>query len=126
MPLTRFNQRTFHRTLFAGWLETVTLLKRGDDQKTNIVTRFVFYETWWGRIFKTGEPIQEDMVVGHRRLLHIPVIELEKHGITHLSNLDRFIDEKCRYWEPEATTEIVIKLGEQHFDVNCLRVDPPR
>jgi len=44
MPLNKHNCRVFHRTLFAGILETVTLLKRNDDQQENVVQSYVLFQ----------------------------------------------------------------------------------
>lgn len=123
--MNRFNTRTFHRHLFAGMLETIRLLKRGDDQLQGVVTAFVLFECWRGQIFKTGQTIQRDMVSDHATRWHIPRTELDRVGIAYLNPLDLIVDGKGRYWQPESTTFITIKLFENHVDVDCLRIDPP-
>ena len=126
MPLKRWNSRTFHRRLKAGQLETVVLLKREDDQREGIVVSLVLYQCWWSMIFKSGEPLLGDMSSAHTRLLHLPRCELDRVGVAYVNAIDRFVDEQGRYWQPESTTQLVVKQFEQQMDVACLRVDPPR
>ena len=57
MPLRPETCRTFHRHLYAGWNETVRLLKRGDDQLAGMVTEYTLFDCRWARVFKTGQPI---------------------------------------------------------------------
>ena len=124
--ITRDNQRTFHRTLYGpGILETVTLLKRGNDQKQGTVTSYTLYDCRWSMIHKTGNTIQVNMLVWDKRTLHIPIIEMERIGVTFFNPLDRFVDAEGRYWQPEATTELTVKLLQQHWCVDCLPVNPP-
>ena len=125
MPLNKVNQSTFHRKLYAGQLETVTLLKRGDDQSEGTVTAYVIFECRRSRIHKTGEPIQHDMVVGHTTVWHIPRIELDRIGVAYLSVLDRFVDQYNRFWQPESPQQLDIALFEDQLHVQCVRVDPP-
>lgn len=125
MPLRPDNQRTFHRTLYAGWNETVTLLKRGDDMLGSIVTTHLLFDVRPGQIWKTGEPIAGQMASDHRRTWHIPRIELDRVGVNYINALDRIVDKDGRYWQPESTTRIGDKLGMQHIDVDCLLTDPP-
>ena len=127
MPLNKHNQRVFHRTLFAGILESVTLLKRGDDQQQGTVRSILLFQCRWGLITRTGETIQGGMLSDHRRTLHIPRVELDRCnvGVQYINPADRFIDEQGRHWQPESTTEIREKLFEVHVCVDCLRVDPP-
>jgi len=124
MPLRPELCRTFHRTLYAGWNQTVTLLKRGDDQQQGTVTAYTLRNCRWSRIISTGEQIQQDMTSDHRRLFHIPRIELDRNGINYINSADIFVDKTNRYWQKEATTDQTVKLGEQHLCVQCLRVDP--
>lgn len=44
MPLRKNNTRTFHRTLYAGELQTITLLKRGDDQQEGTVRKVILFD----------------------------------------------------------------------------------
>lgn len=123
MPLNKRNTRVFHRTLFATELESVTLLKRDDDQREGVVTSYTLFQVRWSSIRKTGQQIQADETSDHRRQLHIPRVELERIGVHYINSLDRFVDEQNRTWEPESTTEIAIRLWENHVDVYCKRLN---
>lgn len=123
MPLNETNCRTFHRTLYGAILQTVTLLKRGDDQAEGTVTSFRLYEARHSKLHKTGQAIRGDMSSGDRVTWHLPFSELQKHGITHVNVLDRIVDRKGRVWEPEASTEIRYQLMECHVCVNCKRLN---
>ncbi len=125
MPLNKQNTRTFHRTLYGTILESVTLLKRGPDQQQGTVTAYGLHQCRWSRIYKTGQPLQGDMSSNHRRTLHIPVIELDRIGITYISAVDRFVDQDGRFWQPESYNTITVKLIENHMCVDCVRIDPP-
>lgn len=116
--------RTFHRRLFAQQMQTITLIKRGDDQQQGTTRTLTLYECRWGIINKQGQTLQGDMVSQHERPLHIPRTELERVGVEYLNPLDRFVDEQGRTWMPESTTPIDVKLFENHVDVQCLRTDP--
>ncbi len=122
MPLNERTTRTFHRTLYAGILQTVTLLKRDNDQQMGTVTSFKMFGCRWSKIFKSGEPIFKDILSSHPRTLHIPRIELDRIGIEFITPADRFVDKKNRVWQPESTTTITVKLFENHVCVDCLRV----
>ena|ERR1700722_1972830 len=130
MPLSKANQRTMHRKLYAGMLKTVTLLKRNIDQQQGTVTKFTVYECWRSFIHKTGEPIQNDMTSEHRTVWHIPRTELDRLGLTDINALDRIIEtstspNQIRWWQAESTTPIDIRLFEDFVVVACLRIDPP-
>lgn len=129
MPLRRNNTKFFHRTLFAGQLETVRLLKRKDNQNQGVVTPYLLFQCRRSLITKTAETLQGDMIAGHACTWHIPFSELERVGVHYLNPLDRILQldgmEAGRVWQPEATTIITIKLFGNHFDIDCLRVDPP-
>ena len=122
MPMNRMNTRTFHRFLYAGMLETITLLKRNDNQQQGTVTSYIVHQCRRGQIFKTGETLAGDMISDHRTTWHFPRTELDRIGINYLNPADRIVDGKGRYWQPESTTEIRIKLFENHLCVDCLRV----
>lgn len=126
MPLEPRNMRTFHRALYGKILESVTLLKRGDNQQQGTVTSYRLHQIRWSRVYKAGNTIQGDMNAEHYRQIHIPRIELDRIGIAYINPTDRFIDKDGRYWHPEANEQIVVQLCEQHVCVNCRRVDPPR
>lgn len=123
MPLNKRNTKVFHRTLYAGILESVILLKRNDDQQEGTVTAIQLFQVRWGQIAKTGEPIAGDMSSEHTRTLHIPRCELDRVGVWYINAADRFQDEQGRIWEPESTTTIDVKLFENHLCVNCKRLD---
>ena len=125
MPLNPRNTRTFHRCLYAGILETVTLLKRGDDQKQGTVRAVKLFQCRRRQIQKTGQTIQGDMVSDHTTEWMIPKIELDRVGVAYLNNLDRIVDKKNRHWQPESPTTITVRLFENYVSVACLRVDPP-
>lgn len=129
MPLNAANTRVFHRTLYAGQLQTITLLKRNDDQQEGTVTSYLLFDCRRSSISKTGEPIQAGMTSEHRTTWQIPRIELDRQGITHIMPADRFVDMDSpdgflRYWQPESTTEIRDKLFQNQVFVDCLRIDP--
>jgi hypothetical protein len=126
MPLNKSNCSGFHRKLYAGMLESFTLLKRDDNQRQNVVTKYAIHQIRPSRIHKTGQTIQGDMSSDHRRTLHVPTVEMERLGINHFNPLDRFIDKEGRWWQPESGTMITSQLFERHQCIHCLRVDPPK
>ena len=125
MPINAHTQRTFTRTLFAGIYETITLLKRGDDQQEGTVVSYVVYQCRRSLYTKSGEAIQGAMPVVERAVWHIPRREMDRIGVAYLNVLDRIVDGKGRYWQPESGTEIIVKLCEVEVDLQCLRIDPP-
>lgn len=132
MPLNKSNTRFFYRTLYAGQLKTITLLRRNIDQQEGIVTAYKLFGCRRGSIHKTGEPIQNDMTAHHSCVWHIPRRELDRLKLTDINSLDRFVEvghfndnQQKRFWQPEATTPIDIRLFENMINVSCLRVDPP-
>lgn len=114
--------RTFHRKLYGGFNETVTLYKRGDNQQAGTVTVRKLFECRWSRIFTSKEPLDDDVSASQSRTLHIPVSELEKAGFEYVEAGDKFRDKEDRYWQVEATVTITTKLKQSHIDVPCLRV----
>lgn len=129
MPLAKNNQRVFHRCLYAGQLKTVTVLKRGWDQKEGTVTSYTFFEARRSQITKTGEPIQQEMLSDHRTTWHLPRTEFDRNGITELNPADRIIEtstspNETRHWQPESGNTITAKLFEDHVCVECVRIDP--
>lgn len=130
MALTRHTTRTFHRKLYAGWNQTVRLLKRGDNQKQGTVTSYLLFDVRRERTTKQSQTIQAEMSADHRTVWHIPLVELERVGIRFLNPLDRIEQiegiEAGRFWQPESTVTIDTKLDGNHLCVSCLRVDPPR
>ena len=122
MPLRHGNTRTFHRTLFGGFLETITLLKRKDDQQQGTVTSYTLFQCRRGLIIKTGEPLAGDMSSDHRTVWHLPRIELDRIGVPYISAADRIVDSQGRVWQPESTTQIEDKLFENQLAIQCLRI----
>ena len=137
MPLNARNTLIFHRTLYAGMLKTVTILKRGDDQQEGTVTAYTMYQCRRSRVNRTGEPIQHSMTSQVRAVWHMPHIEMKRLGINFFSAVDRIVEthdesnnplppEVWNYWQPESTTYILEKLFLNVHNLECLRVDPPR
>ena len=124
MPMNARNQRTFHRTLYAGMLEKITLLKRNDNQQQGTVRAITLYQCRRSMIFKKGQTIAGDELSDHRVTWHIPRVELDRVGVAFLNPLDIIKDNKNRYWQPESPTTITVKLFEVHVCVDCLRADP--
>lgn len=122
MTLNRGSTRTFHRVLFAGILETVTLLKRGDDQQQGTVRSMTLFQCRRSMITKTGEQIAGDMTAGRTATWYVPRVELDRVGVTWLSSADRIVDKKGRTWQPEADTTIEVKLFENHLRLDCKSV----
>lgn len=127
MPMNRRNTRGFTRKLFAGTLERLQLLKRGDDQKQNEVRDITLYQCRRSAISKSGQTVLGDNVVSHQCVWHIPRRELDRVGVEYLNNLDRLVQldepEKGGVWEPESTTRIDVKMFANEVDVLCLRTD---
>ena len=126
MPIDRFNTRSFHRRLYsgAGYLESVTLLKRGNDQSQGTVTSYAIYQCRRSRIQHTGNPIQNDEAIGDRTVWHVPKTELDRIGVAYLNALDRIVDKKGRYWQPEEPQVLDIALFENQLHIQCVRVNP--
>ena len=125
MPLRANNQRVFHRCLYAGQLQTVLLLKRNDDQQQGTVRTIKLFQVRQSMQQKTGESIQSDMEANTNCSWHIPRTELDRVGVSYLNNLDRIVDRKNRYWQPESGDTITVKLFEVHVCISCVRIDPP-
>lgn len=121
MPLTRYNTRTFHRHLYGpGILETVTLYKRDDDQSAGTVRAVTLFDVRFSRVFKTGEPLKNDMASDHRAEIHIPRIELDRAGVNYINALDRFLRRiDGSLWQPESDTLVTVKLMLNHVCVQC-------
>lgn len=124
MPLNRRNTQVFHRRLYAGQLETITLLKRGDDQQEGTVAAYAIYGARRGNIDKTGEAIQGDTAAFTTVQWLVPCVELRRVGINYIDTLDRIVDKFNMWWQPEATTNITLAIFDNYYVLNCLRVDP--
>lgn len=128
MVINNINQRHVNRRMYTGTgaLVSVTLLKRGDDQREGVVTSYTLHECRHSALHKSHQPIQGDWAVGSRCVWHIPMVELERVGVPYINVLDRIVDQVGRYWQPESNQEITFKLIETHYCVECTRIDPPR
>ena len=132
MPIGPLTTRTFHRTLYAGMLQTVRLLKRDNDQQQGTITAYNLFECRQSMSFADGQTIQADMLSNHRCVWHIPAIALNAIGFTYINMLD-IIDNTVGgvgigvpgFWQPESGTELIRKLFSNHYCVSCLRIDPP-
>ncbi len=124
MPLNKRNTRNFHRTLNAGQLEKVRLLKRNPNMQASVITAHQLFECWWHDLVKQGQQHDNDVQSDHRRTLHIPTAELKRVGVAYINPLDVFVDEQNRYWMPESDSRIEAKLWENHLCVPCRRTDP--
>lgn len=119
MPLNPQNTRSFHRSLYAGQLETITLLKRGADQDATVQS-FKLFNCRHSYFFRIGEMIATDMDAGNNCIWHIPREELDRVGISYINHLDRIVDKRGRYWQAEANTAgMTMKLWENHICVAC-------
>ena len=116
---------------YAGMLQTVTLLKRGDDQAEGTVTSYTIFNVRRGKMFKHGEPLQGDMTVSYWTTFHIPRAELQRVGVAYLSTLDRIVENMpnandnttgTRTWQPEAPSRHSDKLFTDHYCVDCLLI----
>lgn len=125
MPMNRSNTKTFTRRLFAGMIETVTILKRNNDQQQGTVTAYTLFNVRNGPKVKTKEPIQRDMSADYRTTFHVPTIELHRVGIHYINAADRFVKKDGSYWQPESDTTITVKMLDNEIDIDCVRVDPP-
>ncbi len=130
MAITKWNSRTFHRRLYAGMISTVKLLKRNIDQQQGIVTVYTMFECRRSSIHKTGETLQNDETSDHRCYWLVPRTEMDRLGLTDINALDRIIENVVspvqeRWWQPESTTLIDIKLIENYIHLACVRINPP-
>ena len=92
MPMNARNVRQFHKTLYAGQLETVTLLKRNPDMDASVVTSYVLFNCRWSKLTKKGQQLDGEDTSNYQRTLHIPREELDRVGVNFINALDRFID----------------------------------
>lgn len=132
MPLNRINQRSFHRRLYAGMLESIKILKRGPNQQGGTITTYILHECRRSQIRRTGEIRDGEQTMDHTTTWHIPVTELDRVGLTYLAAADRIVQlgtlnpiEVNWTWEPESDTTITTKLWGIHFCIDCKRTDPP-
>ncbi len=122
--ITEDSQNYFYRRLYGGkgMLQTVTLYKRNDDQQEGVVRTVQLFNCRWSMIFKTGEPLEGEMLSNHSRRLHIPTIELDRVGVHYINPIDYFKDRDGRFWQPESPQMITDKLLERHWCCDCLMI----
>lgn len=125
MPLNRHTTRLFHKFLYATQLQTITLLKRNNDQQAGTVQSYTVYQARIRKEMKSAEPIQKDMTADHRTVWCLPYVELERIGVQYINAADRIVDSQNRYWQPESTTLIELWLFQNHIQIACVRIDPP-
>ena len=123
MPLNSKNTHVFHRTLFAGELECVRLLKRGDDQAQGTVVSHQLYQCHWAWVHRTGETILNETTSRETRRLFVPRVEINRVGVNYISAADRFIDKQGRTWQPESDTIINHGIWENQLVIDCKRTN---
>lgn len=125
MAINKQNHRYFHRTLYAGTgLQTITLLKRGDNQSQGTVRAVKLFNCRRRQIFKQGQTIARDFTSNQTTTWVIPREQLDANGIADISALDRIVDPiDGGTWQPESGTSIQVKLQGLIVNVSCLRTD---
>lgn len=127
MPLNRRNTRTFHKTLYAGMLETVTILKREPNQRQGTVAAFTVYNCRRGQITRQGQTVAGDMDTESRTVWHLPLSELQRVGIAYINVLDRIVSLQSEgTWQPESDTPILMKLFGNMVRIDCRQVGAGR
>src|SRR5689334_3418805 len=124
MPLNRRNSAVFHRTLYAGELEWVYLLKRGDDQKEGQVTRYKIFQARRGNLSKSGEALDGDDAAFHSCQWVLPGTELKRVGVNYINVLDRIVDQFNMHWQPESPNSIILSQFDNFVIIDCVRIDP--
>src|SRR5690242_6017468 len=124
MPIRKNNQRDIHRKLFAGETETVTLLKRDDDQRERVVRAVTLRHCRKSGYTKQGQAIQREMSSHEYCTWYLAGEDLAKAGVAYINALDRIVDKQNRHWSPESTVPVIVKLFENEVDVMCWRRDP--
>lgn len=130
MALRPETTRVFHRNLYAGMLQTVTLLKRNNDQQEGTVRSVRVFDCRQKKVYKTGEAIQVDMSSDNRCVWQLPLIELVRAGVQYINVIDRIVNTGAAFgvpgtWQPESDTQIVAQLYGNFVNVFCKRIDPP-
>lgn len=124
MAITRRNHRGFHRSLYAGVLQPVTLLKRDDNQAQGTVRAVRLFEARRRQISKTGQTIGADFNSDQRTTWVFALSELLRNGVEYITQLDRIVDGiEGGTWMPESRTNIQVKLQGLIISVECLRTD---
>ena len=125
MPLRKNNTRDIHRKLFAGETETITLLKRDNDQREGVVRAIILRHCRRSIVYKQSQPIQGEMSAQEYATWHLASEDLRKAGVNYINVLDRIVDGQNRFWQPESNVPITVKLFENEVDIMTWRVDPP-
>jgi hypothetical protein len=121
--MNRQNQRYFYRKLYAGWLDTITIQKRANDQNMGQVTTLTAFECREKKIHHSGEPLRGTAAAGDRTVWQIPRVEMDRLGITEFNALDRIIGPDGQTWQIEANDgEVTIQLGKDYCNLSCRRV----
>lgn len=124
MVLRRRNQHVFHRGLYRGQLQTVTLLKRGDDQQEGTVTAYTLFQCRRNNISKTGEAIAFDTAATTTTNWLVPCSELRRVGVNYINVIDRLVDMFHMWWQPESPQTITLAIFDNYYVIPCLRIDP--
>lgn len=122
MPLNRLNTRTFHVNLYAGWLDTVTIQKRSNDQNMGQIRTLVAFNCREKKIRHEGQPLRGTAASRDETVWQIPRIEMDRLGITEFNALDRIIGPDGQTWQPESGDLIHIQLGKNIVNIFCRRV----
>jgi hypothetical protein len=129
MTLTRKTTRHFHKTLYAGMLQKIYLIKRDADQGQGTTRTLTLFQCRRSMAYVTGEPLRAGFTSNQRCTWHIPRVEMDRVGVDYISALDRIVDPEDQVgeagvtWMPESGTQIVVKLFGNHICVDCLRTD---
>jgi hypothetical protein len=124
MVIRRDNQQTFHRHMFAGISQPITVWKREDYPNRSVIHQLRIFDCWRSTIRRFGEQYSMgDQVSNHHVTWHIPVIELRKYNVTTFNMLDKIVEDDQTFWQPEAPKVIVYDLMSNYFDVECVRVE---
>lgn len=105
-------------------METVTLLKRGDDQQEGTVVQHTIFQCRRGNSVKSGEAIAFDVPATTAIQWLIPCTELRRVGVNYLNVLDRIVDKYHMWWQPESPQTIELAIFDNYYVYNCIRVDP--
>lgn len=122
--MRRRNTQVFHRGLYRGQMETVILLKRGDDQQEGTVIQHTLFQVRRSNLSKSGEAIAFDVPASTAIQWLIPCTELRRVGVNYLNVLDRIVDKYQMWWEPESPQNIELAIFDNYYIVNAIRVDP--
>lgn len=124
MPMRRINSHVFHRRLYSGQLQKITILKRNDDQAEGTVTRYELYQCRRGNLNKYGEAINLDVPAFETTQWLIPCVELRRVGINYLNVIDRIVDQFNMWWQPESGDPIDLNIFDQYYSILARRIDP--